>query len=62
MSGEMTGLVERLVAPTVVTDKGLVPCVDALVSCEITGCGKRFVAPVKVTGKGPVSCVGALVF
>ncbi|WP_230459817.1 hypothetical protein, partial [Sansalvadorimonas verongulae] len=38
VSGEMTGLVERLVAPILVTDKELIPCVDALVFGEIAGC------------------------
>ncbi|WP_230459969.1 hypothetical protein, partial [Sansalvadorimonas verongulae] len=49
VSGEMTGLVERLVTPVLVTDKRLLSCVDTFVFGEITGCGKRFVAPVLIT-------------
>ncbi|WP_230459818.1 hypothetical protein, partial [Sansalvadorimonas verongulae] len=48
MSDEMTGFVERVVAPVMVTDIGPVPCpcVNVLVFGEIASCGKRFVAPV----------------
>ncbi|WP_230460000.1 hypothetical protein, partial [Sansalvadorimonas verongulae] len=57
----IAGLGERLVASVMVTGKGLLPCMRALVFGELARCGERFVASALVTGKRPAPCVGALV-
>ncbi|WP_230459873.1 hypothetical protein, partial [Sansalvadorimonas verongulae] len=48
-------------APVLITDKGPLSCVGALVPDEMTGLGERAVAPVLVTYKGFFPCVGTLV-